>query len=114
MPSVPSTATRVPLSPGTIVTGVDVSLHVGGEISGSTNTTGLKTSPIANVTVKVFTGAGQLVATGTSAFDGSFAFRDLLPNSTGYIVCFDGRHTVAGQPDFLPECWQDKPWSGTA
>jgi hypothetical protein len=91
-----------------------VSLHVGGEISGSTNTTGLKTSPIANVTVKVFNGAGQVVQTGTSAFDGSFAFKDLLPSSGGYIVCFDGRHTAPGQPDFLPECWQDQPWNGTA
>ena len=110
---VPGSADRLALSPGQNITAVDVSLHVGGEISGSTNTTGLKTSPIANVTVKVFNGAEQLVATGTSAFDGSFAFKDLLPNSTGYFVCFDGRHAVFGGAGYLPECWQDQPWSGT-
>jgi hypothetical protein len=110
---VPGGANKVPLTAGQNRTGIDVTLHVGGEISGIVSNTGLKTSPIDFVTVEIFTATGRSLATTSSAFDGTYDVKGLAPNATGYIVCFDGRTVGFGVgPGYLPECWQDQPWDG--
>jgi hypothetical protein len=39
---------------------------------------------------------------------------DLAPSATGYVVCFDGRNPASGGAGYLPECWQDQAWDGSA
>ena len=110
---VPGSATKVPISAGQAKTGVDIPLHVGGEISGTVNTSGLKTMPIGGVTVYLFSPTGNFLDLTSSEFGtGAYAFKGVSPSATGYLVCFDGRNVTFGQPNYLPQCYDGVSWDG--
>jgi hypothetical protein len=110
---VPGTANKVPLSTGQNRTGINVALHVGGEISGTANTAGLKTTTLGFVVVDLYTSSGHFLTSTSSSFtDGTYEFKNLAPSTTGYIVCFDGRDVDFGQPNYLPQCWDHQAWDG--
>lgn len=108
----PGTANKLPLSTGQNRTGINVALHVGGEISGTVNTSGVKTTTISGATVYLFTATGHLMNTTGSSFDGTYSFKGVAPSATGYLVCFDDRLSF-GTPAYLPQCWQNVGWNGT-
>jgi hypothetical protein len=108
----PSGAASLPLSPGQHKSGIDISLHGGASISGTTTAFGGGT-PVGNVEVDVYEPDGTSLAfTRTDSTTGTYAFADLLPSGTGYVVCFDGRAAVLGGAGYLPQCWHDQTWSG--
>jgi hypothetical protein len=108
--SVPAAATRISLTAGQDKTGQNVALHVGGEIDGFVFVSG-GTTPAPNVNVFIYTTGGKEVAYAYSAFDGSYSVNSLAPAT--YIVCFDGRY-MYGLAGFLPQCYNNVAWNGTA
>lgn len=108
--SIPAAAKRLALAAGQNRTGVDIALQPGGGISGTVTAAGAGTA-VSSI-VSVYTPDGHLVATGfSSPSDGSYAVNNLGPLSPGYVVCFDGRFT-GGNKAYLPECYDNQPWSG--
>ena len=107
--SVPSTAHKLPLSAGQKRTGVNIALHVGGAVSGTTMQFG-GTTPVTGASVQVFTTGGRLVTSTASSFaDGTYTIKSLSPGK--YVVCFDDRQAFPG-PGFLPQCYNGVAWSG--
>ena len=106
---VPSAAHKLPLSAGQKRTGVNIAVHVGGAIAGTTTQFGSST-PVPSVIVKVFTTSGHLVTTAFTSFvDGTYSVKSLSPGN--YVVCFDGRQSPSGN-GFLPQCYNGVAWSG--
>jgi hypothetical protein len=110
--ALPSGATKFALSAGQHKTGVNIAVHVGGAISGTTFQGGGST-PATGITVDLFTAGGAFLKSTSSGFgDGTYTFTGLVPASGGYVVCFDGRNAFAGT-GYLPQCYNNKAWSGT-
>lgn len=108
----PSSATKIPISPGQAKSGVDIALPRGGGVSGTLfHSDG--TTPAAGVFVGVYTANGGLLGSATSGVDGTYSIINLRPSMTGYPVCFDGRHAGFGTPGFLPECYDNVAWDGS-
>jgi hypothetical protein len=109
---VPSAATKVPLSAGQNKTGIDIALHVAGEIDGTTFVFGGST-PALGIPVYVYTTGGRfLTSTSSSYVDGSYSIKNLSAPGN-YIVCFDGRD-LFGQAGYLAQCYDNVAWNGSA
>jgi len=106
----PTAAHVLTLAAGQHRTGVNIALHVGGAITGTTFQFGGST-PATSVQVKVFTTSGRLINSTSSGFsDGVYTVDSLSPGH--YVVCFDGRQSFTGGPGFLPQCYNGVAWSG--
>lgn len=106
---------RVAIGSGQQRTGINISVPVGGAISGAVTTP--SHAGIAGVVVKLFDTSGNPIASVLSGFDGgTYAFTGVTPKtaskSDGYIVCFDGRITSDTSPGYLPQCFNNIAWSG--
>jgi hypothetical protein len=103
----PSGATKLTLTSGQDRTSIDITLPTAGGIAG-TATDSVTVSPVANVTVELFTpGGGHITSTSTGT-DGTYSFLNL--SAGNYVVCFDGRNQV-GQAGYLPQCFDQQPWT---
>jgi hypothetical protein len=105
---VPDTATGFSLTTGQTLTGIDVALHPGGAIDGTVYELDGVT-PVSDVTVDVFTTAGDLVTFEFSRGDGTYRIDELIP--ADYVVCFDGRYT-GGIGSHAPQCFDSVAWDG--
>ena len=114
----PSGTTMTTLTTGQHKTGVNLALGVGGAISGTTFA-GAGSTPATSVIVELFRAAdGAFITSTYSDFaDGTFTFRSLSPKtsgpSTGYVVCFDGRHDFSAPNGYLPQCFNGVDWNGS-
>lgn len=95
-------------------TGVNVALHVGGSVSGTTFV-GAGPSTADSIEVELFTAGGVALTTTSSASDGTYSFTGLTPRSgaSGYVVCFDGRNTFDHPRGYRPQCYNQKAWNGS-
>lgn len=105
---VPDTATQFSLNTGQHLTGIDVALHPGGAIEGTVYELDGVT-PVSDVTVDVFTTAGDLLTFDFSRGDGTYRIKELVP--ADYVVCFDGRFT-GGIGSHAPQCFHTVAWDG--
>lgn len=82
-----STLTPLAVTEGATVAGVDFALAPGGRFAGVV-TSGA--TPLANVTIQVFTASGASVTSGTTDATGAYLTRDGLPPGTYYLRTFNG------------------------
>lgn len=92
-------------------TGISAVLSAAGAVSGEATSAGM---PLADVSVSVLDGSGDLITTARTGTDGTYAISGLTPYPAGYVVCFDGRNLGGSGTNYATECWQDQPWSGNA
>jgi hypothetical protein len=109
--SAPPTGTQtvtVPASGGP-VTGIDTTLQPGAGIQGTVTNSG--GTPLPGVSIRIFDAAGTLVASPTSAGDGSYQAVD-LPGGATY-VCWEPTPQTPPGPNggYANEC-DDQPWDG--
>ena len=100
-------ATRVPVTFGQTVAGIDVALADAGIMSGTVSaaTTG---SRVAGVDVVLFDKAKHRIASTVTAGDGRYTFVGLAPSAAGYAVCFD---SSAAADHYLGVCYRNVAWS---
>lgn len=104
----PTDATTVPVAAGQTTSGIDISLPVGGAISGNVTLSG--TTDPARADVKVFRASdGRFVSAGF-AF-GSYSIDGLLPG-VPYTVCFRVFGVSPGAPyGSASQCYNDVSWT---
>jgi hypothetical protein len=106
----PSAATHIPISSGQHRTGVNITLQIGGQVSGTVYVYNFL-DPARDVQVKLFTTGGkQVMSTYSDSEDGTYSLKSLSPGS--YVVCFDGR--FSSPTTYRPQCYDTVAWSGTA
>lgn len=113
--TIPAAATKVPLSAGQNKTGINVTLPVGGAVSGTV--TVRPSTNGASVSVKIFNAnTHQYVTSGSSSSYSSGSYQVTgLAGGYSYIVCFDGRYYTydAATPyGTMPQCYNNVPWDG--
>ena len=83
----PSSATGITVTPGSTISGIDATMVLGGNISGTvTTTTSGTTSGISGICVSAIGQGGQSMSTAVTLADGSFEIVGLAPG--GYVVVF--------------------------
>jgi hypothetical protein len=107
----PSGATKVPLAAGQDKTVPTFGLAKGAEIIGTVFAGAGNTTPLAGVSVQLFTTTGKQITSTASDLSGKYSFPNLVPAS--YVVCFDGRNLFAAA-GYLAQCYKDTPWNGSA
>jgi hypothetical protein len=103
------------LAAGQTKTGINITLPVGGTVSGNITTSG--TTDPADLRVVIFRASDGRFVT-TEIRSGLYSINGLLPG-TPYTICFDGRiftrESVSAPYGSAPQCYNDVPWSpGTA
>jgi hypothetical protein len=88
-------------------------------VTGAT-TSGLNAhlKPAASIAGTITAADGSFIASAYSDFsNGTFSFKNLSPKtsgpSTGYVVCFDGRHNFSAPSGYLPQCFNGVNWNGS-
>jgi len=113
--SVPTGASSVSVSAGSVTAGVNMTLPAGAAIAGHA-TVGTGASVVRNAEVLVYSVAGGTLATGysyaTTGTDGSYQLNSIPGSAAGYQVCFDtasARTTGAG---YASQCTGGAAWNG--
>lgn len=102
------TATMFTVDPGTVTSGINAALLAGGAITGDVSSA---SGPLAGVTVRVYEEAygaiSAIVATTTTAADGTYEVDGLTPRGYGYLVCFEDDSASS----YVAQCSNNTPWT---
>jgi hypothetical protein len=110
---VPAAAMRVPLSAGQAKGNINITLPIGGGISG--NVTVFGSANPASVQVEIYNATTHRWVTSTYTFGNPYEV-DGLAGGYSYIVCFDGRYNTSGTTPYgsVPQCFNNVAWNGSA
>jgi hypothetical protein len=104
--------TPVPVSAGTFAT-ANAALLPGAGITGKV-TAATGGAALGGVNVDVFDATGNMVASVPTAYNGTYAVKDLPISSTPYAVCFDARQVQRGSSTgYANQCYNGVPWGGS-
>jgi hypothetical protein len=108
--SVPSGATKVPLTTTQHKTGINIALQSGARISGKVTSSGGTGLSAVRVIARNRSSGKRYY--GYTVGTGGYAINGLSASSKGYAVCFNPQLNVQGSTGFRPRCFKNVAWSG--
>jgi hypothetical protein len=108
--SVPSSATKVPLTTTQHKTGINVALQAAARITGKVTSPG--GTGLSSVRVIARNRSSGRTSYGYTSGSGTYSIDSLTASSTGYTVCFNPQLNIQGTTGYRPRCYKNVTWSG--